>query len=232
MKNKKGFTLVELLAVIVILAVLVLLAVPSVIKMLDNAKRNSFSTEAENIIKGATLAYADGIMNGTSKTCYSLSELNDYIDKDFSGYSGSVSIDSENNAYQIWLSNGTYVIDGGYKGDLTVVDNTGTASSACDSLLAYKEAILNGAYPRLDRGMIPVTIANTGVVTTISSSSSNWYSYTNQKWANAILVKESGTKTREYYQTNNNVIIDQADILAYFVYWSKWHQSSSHKYRL
>ncbi|UKI58404.1 MAG: prepilin-type N-terminal cleavage/methylation domain-containing protein [Clostridium sp.] len=37
--NKKGFTLVELLAVIAILAILVLVAVPNVLGMFNNAKK-------------------------------------------------------------------------------------------------------------------------------------------------------------------------------------------------
>ena len=63
MKTKKGFTLVELLAVIVILAILVLLAVPSVLKMMDNAKENAFKIEAENIINGAKLKFANDMLN-------------------------------------------------------------------------------------------------------------------------------------------------------------------------
>ena len=63
MKTKKGFTLVELLAVIVILAILVLLAVPSVLKMMDSAKENAFKIEAENIINGAKLKFANDMLN-------------------------------------------------------------------------------------------------------------------------------------------------------------------------
>ena len=44
MKNKNGFTLVELLAVIAILAILVIIALPNVIKMFNNAKKSSFLT--------------------------------------------------------------------------------------------------------------------------------------------------------------------------------------------
>ena len=49
MKKKKGFTLVELLAVIAILAILVIIALPNVIKMYNNAKRSSFLTEAKEV---------------------------------------------------------------------------------------------------------------------------------------------------------------------------------------
>ena len=74
--------------------------------------------------------------------------------------------------------------------------------------------------PELDDGMIPVVFdTSTGtVVKTISSSDSSWYDYSNQEWANAVLVKESGTQTRAYYKANPGVTINQADVLAYYVW--------------
>ena len=51
MKNKKGFTLVELLAVIAILAILVIIALPNVMGMFNTAKSKSFVTEAQAIYK-------------------------------------------------------------------------------------------------------------------------------------------------------------------------------------
>ena len=71
--------------------------------------------------------------------------------------------------------------------------------------------------PVLDTGMIPVTISDTGVVTTVSPNDGSWYDYDNKQWANAVLVKETGTKTR----TANKVAgttINPNDILAYFVW--------------
>ena len=47
--SKKGFTLVELLAVIAILAILVIIALPNILKMFNNAKKDIFLTEAKNI---------------------------------------------------------------------------------------------------------------------------------------------------------------------------------------
>ena len=45
MKNK-GFTLVELLAVIAILAILVIIAIPNVLKMFNDSKKNAFMVQA------------------------------------------------------------------------------------------------------------------------------------------------------------------------------------------
>lgn len=75
--NKKGFTLVELLAVIVILGVIMLIAIPSVGTIIKNSKENSFASSgnmyistAQNFIAGET-----DIVNG--ETYYmSIYELN------------------------------------------------------------------------------------------------------------------------------------------------------------
>ena len=49
MKNKKGFTLVELLAVIAILAILVIIALPNVMNLFKTAKRNAFETQVRKV---------------------------------------------------------------------------------------------------------------------------------------------------------------------------------------
>ncbi len=49
--NKKGFTLVELLAVIAILAILVIIALPNVLSMYNEARKNTFVTEVRDYYK-------------------------------------------------------------------------------------------------------------------------------------------------------------------------------------
>ena len=55
--KKKGFTLVELLAVIAILAILVIVALPNVMGMFNSAKLSSFETELKNILGAAQQQY-------------------------------------------------------------------------------------------------------------------------------------------------------------------------------
>ena len=63
--NRNGFTLVELLAVIVILAVLALVAMPNVTKLMENSRKNAFVTETIEFAKQATTAYTDLQISGS-----------------------------------------------------------------------------------------------------------------------------------------------------------------------
>ena len=70
MKNNKGFTLVELLAVIAILAILVIIAIPNVLKMFNDSKKNAFMVQAR---KTANVAQEHTVMSSDkSFDCNSL----------------------------------------------------------------------------------------------------------------------------------------------------------------
>ena len=66
--NKKGFTLVELLAVIAILAILVIIALPNVLKMFNDSKKNSFLTETKTIYSEVSKKYISESMKGNKLT--------------------------------------------------------------------------------------------------------------------------------------------------------------------
>ena len=67
MKNK-GFTLVELLAVIAILAILVIIALPNVLKMFNDSKKNSFITETKTVYSEVSKKYISESMKGNKLT--------------------------------------------------------------------------------------------------------------------------------------------------------------------
>lgn len=116
-KNKNGFTLVELLAVIVVLAVIVLIASNNVLSSLEKGKRSAFATEG-NVLVNESAKVAYQLEQRVGSVCYSLEYLHQ---KDFyskgkdQGYSGSVLISVSNEGattYKFWLSNGSYIING------------------------------------------------------------------------------------------------------------------------
>lgn len=50
---KKGFTLVELLAIITIMGLIALIAIPTVVTMIKNSRKDLCETEVKNIISSA-----------------------------------------------------------------------------------------------------------------------------------------------------------------------------------
>lgn len=119
LKNKKGFTLVELLAVIVVLAIIILIAMPAVLSSMEKARKNSFAVEANEVIRAAQTAYADAVMNGKASgnnICIPYNYLkNGFLEKHDDNYNGSVLITinptSGQASYKIYLSNSNYTVD-------------------------------------------------------------------------------------------------------------------------
>ena len=113
MKNQKGFTLVELLAVIVILAVVILIAVTAVIPRMNDARKGAFADEAMAYIRGAQEAYVESQMDGgAGSTCFTVAWLNaNKIDKKATDYEGWVTLDA-NGAGTAYIKNSKYMVKG------------------------------------------------------------------------------------------------------------------------
>ena len=55
-RNRNGFTLVELLAVIVILGIIMLIAVPNVVGVIDNNRKETYLSDAKKMVTMAEYA--------------------------------------------------------------------------------------------------------------------------------------------------------------------------------
>lgn len=140
MKNKKGFTLVELLAVIVILAVIILIAVNAVLPQMQKARKKSFADEALSFAKAAENAYVDQQASGTKTFFVNKEEITaadetacttaggtwadskctkkgltgEYVTKTDSNYKGCVRVaaDASGNitGKEVWLANDKWMI--------------------------------------------------------------------------------------------------------------------------
>lgn len=81
--NKKGFTLVELLAVIIILALLMVVVANTALPAMNNARKNSLAVYAQRLQEKAKEMY---MSNGeTGKVGYSVNTLMGSVDQ-YSGY--------------------------------------------------------------------------------------------------------------------------------------------------
>lgn len=134
-KNQKGFTLVELLAVIVILAVIILIAVNAVLPQMRKARKNSFVDEAINFAKAAETAYVSDSLQGAGKTCYNISELKgQYVSKNDNDYAGKVvlTINGEDISKTVTMTDGknfyVYQVDPSTS-NITVRDFGGSTKS-------------------------------------------------------------------------------------------------------
>ncbi len=117
MKNNKGFTLVELLAVIAILAILVIIAIPNVLKMFNDSKKNAFMVQARktaNVAQEHTVLSSDKTFDCNSlltgqkfKDCTATVNKNNQVSVDVLGsgaYENFLMVDVTPNA-----NSGTFV---------------------------------------------------------------------------------------------------------------------------
>lgn len=110
-KNKKGFTLVELLAVIVILGVLITLAILAIKPRTRNARKHLLVTDAKSFMKGAKEAYTLDEVEGEI-VCHNLSDLEEYVTKNDENYSGTIVSEFVNGSTRqiISITDGRYYI--------------------------------------------------------------------------------------------------------------------------
>ena len=106
--KKKGFTLVELLAVIAILAILVIIALPNVLKMYNDSKKNSFMTEAQNLAKEVSSKYISESMKGNKIAV--ISNKQNPLDMTGRELEYNFELDGQGKIKNMWVSNGTYCI--------------------------------------------------------------------------------------------------------------------------
>ena len=71
--KKKGFTLVELLAVIVILAVIAVIATPAVLNIIEDSKKSAAEASARSIVGAAKTHYMQNIMDNKPNSNVDLS---------------------------------------------------------------------------------------------------------------------------------------------------------------
>ena len=117
MKNK-GFTLVELLAVIAILAILVIIALPNVLKMFNDSKKNSFLTEAKTVYSEVSKKYISESMKG-NKLTYISSEDDTKLDMTGKKLQYCVLLNADGSVKSMKVSNGEWIAEVPYGKKIT-----------------------------------------------------------------------------------------------------------------
>ncbi|MEC5421937.1 prepilin-type N-terminal cleavage/methylation domain-containing protein [Virgibacillus sp. C22-A2] len=95
LKKEKGFTLVELLAVIAILGIILAIAIPSIGKVISNSEGKAHEANMDLFENAARLAYVSGNQEDT----YTLNELEEkgFLDSIPDGFAGTEIVYVENN---------------------------------------------------------------------------------------------------------------------------------------
>ena len=95
MKKRNAFTLIELLAVIVILAVILVISIPRILDVIETSKKDSFKNSAQLIADSAEKKKVSDKLLGKDEeiTCKDVAKIND---EDYA--SCTISFDSEGNA--------------------------------------------------------------------------------------------------------------------------------------
>lgn len=104
LKNEKGLTLIELLAVVVILGIIAAIAVPAIGKIIDDSREKAVVSDALQIINAAKIAKAanptvnDFEADGTKDPDDNV-DLDNYLDTEVTA--AEVSFDPDNNVWSI-----------------------------------------------------------------------------------------------------------------------------------
>ena len=173
---KKGFTLVELLAVIIILGIIALITFPIVDKSIENSKQAALERTIDSILDAAhDYSIQNKLGYSTEENTLSLDQLKN------SGFLEVEIINPVTNKemqgcvlYKWDEVNKQYVFR--YDEECKVAYNDNSGANA----------------PKLYNNMIPIKYDGSNWV--YADESESWYNYDNQEWANAVVLNSGVTK--------------------------------------
>ena len=202
--NKKGFTLIELMGILIVIGIIAVIAVPTINDTIKKSNNDLYNEQINYIVKHAERWSVSNTDMISEDTTYYLT-LDQMIEEGI--IEDDDVIDPRDETSKI---NGCVVIS--FKKDYSQYDYS-FQESGC----LYSDR--TGANePLLTSNMIPVTYNGTNLV--VADTEKEWYNYEVGNWANMVLVKDSGTKSRSYYSSKDAIgkAVNEDDILGYFVW--------------
>ena len=228
--KKKGFTLVELLAVIAILAILVIMALPAVLRMYRQSRINNFQNEVRGVYKSAQQQFVSDSINLESgqKILYTnatscnptgvdvVKQLDMTGNTDFKYY---VLMNVDGKVLNVRATNGTYSYSlqaEDKKHDIKVEDievetnNQETIDSDIDSTLCLIEE--NNYVSHISTEVSGQTCSKTDVGCELIIGGENFYVVSSDEDKTILLTKYdlksdgSGSYTQDTSGTNTNIV--------------------------
>ena len=130
-KNEKGLSLVELLAVIVILAIVAAIAIPAIGNIIENSRIKAAKADVANVLSGANIYFTDVIdADGTA----TVAELEPYVESwgVLNGKTVTVTKAASGNTLSVTetvaVGNKTVTISGATIGNIDVNSNLSTTT--------------------------------------------------------------------------------------------------------
>ncbi|MGE5456482.1 MAG: prepilin-type N-terminal cleavage/methylation domain-containing protein [Ignavibacteriales bacterium] len=216
----KGFTLIELIAVIIILGIISLITVPTIINLIDSSRMKAAELSADGIIKSGQQYYYISKYNGTKIT-----NIIDLKTEDILKYSGgrpeggTLIIDNYGNISSVMKFQNYCSIKRFVDTEVTTfkIDETNSCEMLASELAlanTYKDINLNWADPQLESNMIPVIYDESKWVK--ADITEEWYNYDKKYWANAVTVTESSRSSYQSAVAGTEIL--ESDILTYLVW--------------
>ena len=192
MKNRNGFTLVELLAVIAILAILVIIALPNVINMYNKAQKETFLTEAKKVYSESEKKFiSNSISNKQTKIINS--EDNTKLDMTGKKLQYCVILNNSGKVTSMKVSNGKWIasLDNNKTVDkLTIddleegnLDNYECGSQSVDSNsynctfngnMVQGAEFIDGKYTYRYMQKVGYNVTEKGIITWVNISTDGW----------------------------------------------------------
>ena len=218
---KKGFTLVELLGVIIILTVLILLVIPSVVNLVKGSSKDIDDTTKKLLYDAAKIYISDNSdyykeSNG-NKFCISIKDLisNKYLDSEVKLFEKEKDI-TNTKVIEVKYQNG-------YDFELK---NT----SECEEKILYMDPTGASAPDLMNNSLVPIVYDEETSSWKVADPTTEWYDYNKKQWANAVILKENINKGVGDKVTIPNSSGGSSDVKAMFVWIPRYSYTIQGKY--